>query len=101
MNSKIYDAIPPELNVKLKNAKLNSQKNDVKFTTLLTPFSDSKPFLHFLFYDFKINNYIHQNIDFILCFWLFSYLSLQISSDSIFMTILFQKLIVIFLIFFL
>lgn len=41
MNSNIYESIPAELNVKLKNAKLSSQKNDLKFTTLLTPFSDS------------------------------------------------------------
>lgn len=41
MNSKMYESIPEELNIKLKNAKLNNQKNDLKFTTLLTPFSDS------------------------------------------------------------
>jgi sterol desaturase/sphingolipid hydroxylase (fatty acid hydroxylase superfamily) len=48
MNSKIYESIPAELNFKIKNAKLNSQKNDVKFTTLLTPFSDKFRFYSLL-----------------------------------------------------
>jgi len=57
MNSKIYESIPAELNFKIKNAKLNSQKNDVKFTTLLTPFSDSN-FVLFLYY--SPHNFSHR-----------------------------------------
>ena len=49
MESKVFESIPAELNFKIKNAKLNSQKNAVQFTTLLTPFSDS------IFFIFVIN----------------------------------------------
>lgn len=66
MNSKIHDAIPAELNAKLKNAKLSKQKNDVKFTTLLTPFSDSIEFLSIVFFYF-----FKKNLDFTLFFWRF------------------------------
>lgn len=49
MESKVFESIPAELNFKIKNAKLNNQKNAVQFTTLLTPFSDS------IFFIFVIN----------------------------------------------